>query len=141
MFRPPRPLGASTAGIHLVDVYSFGLVLWELTTCLVPFQNLSPVQVAYSVCVRDARPPLSPSCPPAINSLIERCWSTEPARRPEFKNIVSVLESYDRCLRQGLPLVPLPEPSPLASLLGALKMRSCKTTTRSSIADHRRVHP
>ncbi len=124
-----------------VDVYSFGLVLWELTTCLVPFQNLSPVQVAFSVCDRDARPPLSPSCPPAINSLIERCWSTEPARRPEFKNIVSVLESYDRCLRQGLPLLPLPEPSPspLASLLGVFKIRSCKSTTRSSNAD-RRIH-
>lgn len=126
-----------------VDVYSFGLVLWELTTCLVPFQNLSPVQVAYSVCDRDARPPLSPSCPPAINSLIKRCWSTEPARRPEFKQIVSVLESYDRCLRQGLPMVALPEPSssPLASLLGAFKIRSCTSTTRSSITDHRRVHP
>uniref|UniRef100_J3MBI7 Protein kinase domain-containing protein n=1 Tax=Oryza brachyantha TaxID=4533 RepID=J3MBI7_ORYBR len=96
-----------------VDVYSFGLVLWELTTCLVPFQDLSPVQAAYAVTNAGARPPLSPSCPPAINTLIERCWSAKPEKRPEFKDIVQVLESYDRCLREGLPLLPLPLPLPL----------------------------
>ncbi|KAJ0984556.1 hypothetical protein J5N97_002912 [Dioscorea zingiberensis] len=30
-----------------VDVYSFGIVLWELTTTLVPFQGMTPVQAAY----------------------------------------------------------------------------------------------
>lgn len=32
-----------------VDVYSFGIVLWELTTALVPFQGMTPVQAAYAV--------------------------------------------------------------------------------------------
>jgi serine/threonine protein kinase len=32
-----------------VDVYSFGIVLWELTTCLVPYQGMTPVQAAYAV--------------------------------------------------------------------------------------------
>lgn len=31
-----------------VDVYSFGIVLWELTTALVPFQGMTPVQAAYA---------------------------------------------------------------------------------------------
>uniref|UniRef100_A0A0D9WXP1 Protein kinase domain-containing protein n=1 Tax=Leersia perrieri TaxID=77586 RepID=A0A0D9WXP1_9ORYZ len=125
-----------------VDVYSFGLVLWELTTCVVPFHDLAPVQVAYAVSNENARPPLSPSCPQAINRLIERCWSVKPATRPEFSHIVSELESYDRCLREGLPLVapPTPSPSPLASLLGAFKIRSCKSAEIFSVANLR-VHP
>uniref|UniRef100_A0A0D9WP88 Protein kinase domain-containing protein n=1 Tax=Leersia perrieri TaxID=77586 RepID=A0A0D9WP88_9ORYZ len=125
-----------------VDVYSFGVVLWQLTTCHLPFQGMNPVQVAYAVSNENARPPLSPSCAPAINALIERCWSVKPATRPEFSRIVSELENYDRCLRGGLPLVPLAVPlskSPLASLLGAFKIRSCKSTMLSNVSD-RRIH-
>uniref|UniRef100_A0A0D9WXU6 Protein kinase domain-containing protein n=1 Tax=Leersia perrieri TaxID=77586 RepID=A0A0D9WXU6_9ORYZ len=122
-----------------MDVYSFGLVLWGLTTCVVPFPDLEPVQVAYAVGNENARPPLSTSCPQAINSLIERCWSVKPSTRPEFSRIVSELENYDRCLREGLPLVPPPtppSPSLLTSLLGAFKIQSCKTSV-----GNRRVHP
>uniref|UniRef100_A0A0D9WP86 Protein kinase domain-containing protein n=1 Tax=Leersia perrieri TaxID=77586 RepID=A0A0D9WP86_9ORYZ len=119
-----------------VDVYSFGVVLWQLITCLLPSHGLNPVQVAYAVSNENARPPLSPLCSPAINTLIERCWSVKPATRPEFSSIVSELANYDRCLWVGLPVVPLPM-SPLASLLGAFKIRSCKSTTLSNIPDRR----
>ena len=33
---------------YKVDVYSFGIVLWELTTCLLPFQGMTPMQAAYA---------------------------------------------------------------------------------------------
>ena len=32
-----------------VDVYNFGIVLWELTTSLLPFQGMTPVQAAFAV--------------------------------------------------------------------------------------------
>ena len=32
-----------------VDVYSFGVVLWELVTGQLPFEEMTPVQVAYAV--------------------------------------------------------------------------------------------
>lgn len=45
-----------------VDVYSFGIVLWELTTALLPFQGMTPVQAAFAVAekVPILKFPLSP---------------------------------------------------------------------------------
>jgi serine/threonine protein kinase len=41
---------------HKVDVYSFGIVLWELITGLLPFQNMTAVQAAFATVNQGVRP-------------------------------------------------------------------------------------
>ncbi|CAH9141841.1 unnamed protein product [Cuscuta epithymum] len=89
---------------HKIDVYSFGIVLWELTTSLVPFQGMTPVQAAFAVSQKNERPSLPETCQPALVHLIERCWVLNPSKRPTFSYIVSALERYDKCVKEGLPL-------------------------------------
>ena len=44
--------------------------------------------------MQNARPPLPSTCPLAFSHLINRCWSSNPEKRPQFDEIVSILESY-----------------------------------------------
>ncbi|KAJ1282913.1 hypothetical protein BS78_03G087800 [Paspalum vaginatum] len=81
-----------------VDVYSFGIVMWEILTALVPFSDMTPEQAAVAVALKNARPPLPDSCPVAISHLIIQCWATNPDKRPQFDDIVAILESYKEAL-------------------------------------------
>lgn len=41
------------------------------------------------------RPPFPEDCPPAMRALIELCWALQPEKRPEFWQIVKVLEQFE----------------------------------------------
>ncbi|KAK4798660.1 hypothetical protein SAY86_030986 [Trapa natans] len=78
-----------------VDVYGFGLILWEMVAGRIPYDNMTPVQAAFAVLHKDLRPEIPKDCPLALQALIEQCWSQYPDKRPEFWQIVKVLEEFE----------------------------------------------
>ncbi|KAF5473080.1 hypothetical protein F2P56_009723 [Juglans regia] len=81
-----------------VDVYSFGLILWEMVAGTIPYEDMTPVQAAFAVVIKNLRPPIPGDCPPAMRALIEQCWSLQPEKRPEFWQVVKVLEQFESSL-------------------------------------------
>nr|AME15293.1 serine/threonine and tyrosine kinase HT1 [Mesembryanthemum crystallinum] len=81
-----------------VDVYSFGLMLWEMVSGSIPYEDMTPIQAAYAVVNKNLRPTFPKDCPAAMRALIEQCWSLQPEKRPEFWQVVKVLEQFESSL-------------------------------------------
>lgn len=74
------------------DVFSFGIVLWELLTCKVPYQDMTPLQAAVGVVQKGLRPGIPSNCPPDLAEIMQQCWDGNPAARPTFRALTAKLQ-------------------------------------------------
>ncbi|KFM25782.1 Serine/threonine-protein kinase HT1 [Auxenochlorella protothecoides] len=75
------------------DIYSAGILAWELITSTIAFAGMTAAQVFFCVLTEGYQPPIPDTCPPALASLIRDCLQREPSARPSFDSIVVRVEA------------------------------------------------
>lgn len=78
------------------DVYSFGIVLYEISAQRLPWSDLKGAFILNSLLEKvtaGERPKMPEGTPEAFASLAAECWATDPAARISFSEIVGRLQT------------------------------------------------
>ncbi|XP_031249412.1 serine/threonine-protein kinase EDR1 [Pistacia vera] len=94
------------------DVYSFGVILWELATLRLPWSGMNPMQVVGAVGFQNRRLDIPKEVDPLVARIIWECWQTEPNLRPSFAQLTVALKPLQRLAipaHMDQPSSPLPQ--------------------------------
>lgn len=110
----------------MADVFSYGVVVWQLLTHEEPFAKHTQIEAAGMVALEQARPPFPRGTPTGVANLIEICWSEDPYDRVPFTEICKVLQELNKSLSEeemswmqtafGHPVYELPPPNTFGGL-------------------------
>ncbi|KAG2489383.1 hypothetical protein HYH03_012213 [Edaphochlamys debaryana] len=75
-----------------VDVYAFGIMMWELMHCKVAYNQVKRNALPALVTRHGMRPEFHPLAPPEYSTLAARCWAQQPECRPTAAHLVSELQ-------------------------------------------------
>lgn len=70
-----------------VDVYAFGVILWQLCSGSKPFEGLQPAQVVVMVS-KGAQLVMPHTVPSHFTEMFEQCCARDPSLRPGFETVV-----------------------------------------------------
>ncbi|XP_051775325.1 mitogen-activated protein kinase kinase kinase 21 isoform X1 [Erpetoichthys calabaricus] len=85
------------------DVWSYGVLLWELLTGEVPYRGIDGLAVAYGVAVNKLTLPIPSTCPEQFAKLMEECWDQDPHIRPSFSTILEQLTAIEEAVMAKMP--------------------------------------
>ncbi|PKA62038.1 Serine/threonine-protein kinase HT1 [Apostasia shenzhenica] len=84
------------------DVYSFGICLWEIYCCDMPYPDLTFSEITSAVVRQNLRPEIPRCCPSPLANVMRRCWDACPDKRPEMKEVAAMLEVVDTSKGGGM---------------------------------------
>ncbi len=73
------------------DIYSLGMIMWELTTGCKPFANTKHDHILIFEIIDGKRPEITHDTPECYANLMKRCWDSDASKRPSITEICNVV--------------------------------------------------
>ncbi|CAN0342331.1 unnamed protein product, partial [Scytosiphon promiscuus] len=77
------------------DVYSFGIVVWEVFSRERPWANKTRPSEILTAVLRGSRPSFRVDTPADIMDIAKACWSGEPSERTTFRDILEGMRGHE----------------------------------------------
>lgn len=74
------------------DIWSMGVVMWEMYTLDVPFRELQAQQILHGLMHGNLHLALRETCEPEWRGLVEACMDANPVNRPSFRQLAKHLD-------------------------------------------------
>lgn len=75
-----------------VDIWSFGVVLWELLTGEIPYKDVDSSAIIWGVGSNSLHLPVPSTCPDGFKILMKQTWQSKPRNRPSFRQTLMHLD-------------------------------------------------
>ncbi|CAI2172499.1 9570_t:CDS:2 [Funneliformis geosporum] len=76
------------------DIYSFSMIMWELTSGVIPFyHDTHDFQLALNIC-KGQRPKIDKNIPQSYIDLMTSCWDVDPLKRPNASKICKIIKHW-----------------------------------------------
>jgi len=90
----PEVLNGRGSYSQATDVYAFGMIMWEITSGEKPFQEFNhDTELAVQIS-KGARPQITEDTPQFYQNLMQKCWDSDPAKRPTAEEICDEVWSW-----------------------------------------------
>jgi len=86
LWKAPETFSIRNQYTDKADIYSLGIIFWEIATCQVPYDGFDAETIKDSV-KSGERLGFPSTCPIEFIQLIEQCWSQNPKDRPNSADV------------------------------------------------------
>lgn len=114
-YMSPEQLYESKSVDRRTDIYSLGVLLYQMTSGRLPFLGEAP---SLFMKILEEKPPAIENIPSTYQAVLEKCLAKKPAER--FANCMELRAILDQCLDPPLPILPLGQPLTDSALQQAL---------------------